>query len=213
MSFMIAVYLLRSSAAKLATDIMPALQPFPASFSLWQTEHPIHLCTSTPSCQRCRTMSHRPPRMESLWARSRTTTTAVSSSPPRKSPKACRTRASSGRLTTQTHSHNQGESRSPLDVNFSLTPSLLNNMDASLGRFEGRISLYCLALQDIQRHCSLLQVEKYTVSYFLYYNKIVIRPSNVSMIQWLILSTAFSSKSQNVTEPPVPKRQNLCWLL
>lgn len=118
MSFMIAVYLLRSSAAKLATDIVPALQPFPASFSLWQMERPIHLCTSTPSCQRCRTMSHRPPRMESLWARSRTTTTAVSSSPPRKSPKACRTRASSGRLTTQTHSHNQGESRSSLDSTF-----------------------------------------------------------------------------------------------
>lgn len=29
--------------------------------------------------------------------------------------------------------------------------------------FEGRISLYCLALQDIQRHCSQLQVEKYTL--------------------------------------------------
>lgn len=27
--------------------------------------------------------------------------------------------------------------------------------------FQGRISLYCLALQDIQRHCSQLQVEKY----------------------------------------------------
>uniref|UniRef100_A0A4W6C0P0 EvC ciliary complex subunit 1 n=1 Tax=Lates calcarifer TaxID=8187 RepID=A0A4W6C0P0_LATCA len=30
--------------------------------------------------------------------------------------------------------------------------------------FEGRISLYCLALQDIQQHCSQLQEEKYLVS-------------------------------------------------
>lgn len=87
-----------------------------ASFSLWQTARPIHLCTSTPSRQRCPTMSHPAPRMESLWARSRTTTTAVTSSRPRKSPKACRTRASSGRPTTQAHSHNRGESHSALHV-------------------------------------------------------------------------------------------------
>lgn len=31
--------------------------------------------------------------------------------------------------------------------------------------FEGRISLYCLALQDVQQLCSQLQEEKFLVSY------------------------------------------------
>ncbi|KAG8007500.1 Ellis-van Creveld syndrome protein-like protein [Nibea albiflora] len=37
--------------------------------------------------------------------------------------------------------------------------------------FEGRISLYCLALQDIQQHCSQLQEEKYLI--FLQMMKII----------------------------------------
>lgn len=56
----------------------------------------------------------------------------------------------------------------PLDVKtFLLHQRFLKNRDGSVGRFEGRISLYCLALQDVQRHSSQLQVEKYTVSLFV----------------------------------------------
>lgn len=167
---MVTVYLLCLSTAKLATEITPrhfTCNLFAVSVSLWQTEHPIHLYMSTPSCQRCLTMSHPPRRMESRWARSRTTTTAVSSSPPRRFPKVCRTRVLSGSLTTQTRSHDQGKNQPILNVNPSHT-KFAQNMNSSLCSFEGRISLYCLALQDIQQHCSQLQEEKYMVSIILF---------------------------------------------
>lgn len=72
---------------------------------------------STPRWQRCptRTRPRRP--MESLWAKSRRMTAAVSLSLPRWFPRACRTRASSGSPTTLTRWHNQGRSQWSLNIN------------------------------------------------------------------------------------------------
>uniref|UniRef100_A0A3Q1EFI9 EvC ciliary complex subunit 1 n=1 Tax=Acanthochromis polyacanthus TaxID=80966 RepID=A0A3Q1EFI9_9TELE len=83
---------------------------------------------------------------------------------------------SSSSMDRESLSQEQDNDDSSQFISSSLVPKSLQNQ--SFNRvshyphtltqtgFEGRISLYCLALQDIQNHCSQLQEEKYLVIIF-----------------------------------------------
>uniref|UniRef100_A0A3P8S101 EvC ciliary complex subunit 1 n=1 Tax=Amphiprion percula TaxID=161767 RepID=A0A3P8S101_AMPPE len=102
---------------------------------------------------------------------------------------------SSSSMDRESLSQEQDNDDSSQFISSSLVPKSLQNQ--SFNRvshyphtltqtgFEGRISLYCLALQDIQNHCSQLQEEKYLVSicHIIYYKNDADFAKNILQVQ------------------------------